>query len=151
MVYDCSHAENLESLQEKIMIIGYCYLVGDLIHKGHISYLKNCKALCDKLVCGVLTDKAVRERKLKPILSFDERIEIIGSLKYIDSVVAQDEYDPTNNCKLICPDILFESSDHSIWGNNDERKIIGLPYYPEQSSSRIKRRVRNGHSSKKHS
>ena len=124
-------------------IIGYCYVVGDILHKGHILFLQNCKALCDKLICGVLTDKAVMEKKSKPTLTFDERIELIKSIKYVDVIVAQNEYLPTRNCSLIKPDILFESSDHKQWGNNEDRKVIGLPYYPNYSSSEIKKRIKD--------
>lgn len=129
------------------MIIGYAYVVGDIIHRGHLLYLKNCKALCDKLIVGVLTDKAVMEKKPKPILFLEERMEIIGNLKCVDSVMVQTEYSPTSNCYLLHPDILFESDSHKQWGSNYKGKVIGLPYYPEQSSSKIKEKVRSGNSS----
>lgn len=126
------------------MITGYCYLVGDVLHRGHILFIKNCKALCDTLICGVLTDKAVMEKKPKPILNLDERILIIESIKYVDLVVPQNEYSPTSNCMIMHPDILFESSNHEHWGWNADRKIIGLPYYAGQSSSKIKEKIANG-------
>lgn len=127
-------------------MIGYCYLVGDVIHRGHILYLKNCKALCDKLIVGVLTNEAVMEKKPKPILSFDERMTIIESIRYVDLVVPQDKYNPTNNCSLLHPDILFESGNHEEWGSNYDRQVIGIPYFPEQSSSKIKEKVKSGNS-----
>lgn len=116
-------------------------MVGDILHKGHILYLKNCKAMCEELIVGVLTDKAVMEKKPKPILSLDERMTIIGSLKYVDVVVVQNEYSPNKNCKLLEPDILFESSSHKKLGINSYRKVIVLPYYTEQSSTKIKGKI----------
>lgn len=126
------------------MIVGYCYAVGDIIHKGHILHLKNCRMLCDRLICGVLTESAVLEKKPKPVLSLSERMAVVAGMKYVDVVVAQDEYSPTKNCKAIKPDILFESSSHEQWGDNGNRRTIGLPYYPGQSSTDIKRKVRDG-------
>jgi len=128
------------------MIIGYCYVCGDILHKGHILHLKNCKSLCDKLICGVLTDEAVMEKKPKPILDLDERMTIVESIKYVDVVVPQQDYSPTLNCELLQPDILFESSSHETLGRNEERKVVSLPYYPNQSSTNIKNGIKNGNS-----
>ena len=122
---------------------GYCYLVGDILHRGHIIFIKSCKALCDKLICGVLTDEAVMEKKRKPIIGFDERFFVMQSIKYIDLVVAQNTYSPTNNCNAFTPDILFESSSHEELGYNDGRQMIILPYYVEQSSTKIKEKIIN--------
>jgi len=122
--------------------IGYCYVVADILHRGHILHLQNCKALCDKLICGVLTNEAAMEKKAKPIMSLDERMQLVRP--YVDAVVVQDEYSPTKNCNLIRPDILFESDNHKEWGSNGDRRIIGIPYYPDQSSSSIKREIKDG-------
>ena len=107
------------------MVIGYSYLVGDILHKAHILYLKNCKALCDKLICGVLTDKAVMEKKPKPILSFEDRLELIKAVKYVDVVIPQETYLATNNCNLIKPDILFENIGREEQSQNPGGKVIG--------------------------
>ncbi len=123
-------------------MIGYAYVVGDILHRGHILYLKNCKALCDRLIVGVLSEKAVMEKKPKPVLSLDERMLIIESLKYVDLVVVQDEYSPTKNTNIMHPDILFESDNHKEWGGNYDRKIIGMPYYSGQSSTKIKEKIK---------
>ena len=128
------------------MIIGYAYVVGDILHRGHILHLKNCKALCDRLIVGVLSDEAVMEKKPKPVLSLEERMLLVESLKFVDCVVMQDEYSPTANCRLMHPDILFESDSHDEWGNNYDRKIIAMPYYKKQSSTKIKKEIKSGNS-----
>lgn len=129
------------------MIVGYCYIVGDLIHRGHILHLKNCKALCDVLICGVLSKKAVCEKKPEPTIQFAERLEIVSSIKYVDIAVCQDEYSPLENCKAMRPDILFESVSHKEMLANNFIKSIGnrimvMPYYSEQSSTKIKERIK---------
>lgn len=110
--------------------------------------LKNAKALGDKLIVGVLTDKAVMEKKPKPIFSFSKRIQLIQSLKFVDCAVPQKDYSPFNNIKSIKPDILIESESHIKYKYLDEIKkefkgrIVMLPYYPEVSSSEIKKNIR---------
>jgi cytidyltransferase-like protein len=130
------------------MIIGYTYLVADVLHYGHLLYLENASKLCDTLFVGILSDKAVMEKKPKPIMSLQERINIVKSLKFVTCVVCQDEYSPLNNCMAIRPDILIESSSHKEMSANNFMKSTGgkvvvMPYYTEQSSSQLKERIKN--------
>ena len=129
----------------KNKIIGYCYVVGDILHKGHREHLRNCKAMCDILICGVLSEKAVLEKKPKPTLPFYERFDALRP--YADVVVCQDEYSPLLNCKAIKPDVLFESTSHKEQPANDymksiDKRVIVLPYYSEQSSAKIKEKIK---------
>jgi len=128
------------------MIIGYCYLVADILHTGHLLHLKNCSKLCDVLFAGILSDKAVMEKKPKPVMSLAERINIVGSLEYVTCAVCQDTYSPLDNCMAIRPDILFESSSHKEMPANNFMKSIGgrvivMPYFSEESSSHIKGKI----------
>ena len=128
--------------------IGYAYVVGDLLHKGHRLHLKNCKALCDVLIVGVLSEKAVMEKKQPPIQSLADRIEAVADLKYVDCAICQDTYSPLDNCQALKPDILFESSSHATMPANNFMKSIGnnvivMPYYSEESSTSLKERILN--------
>ena len=134
------------------MKIVYFYCVLDIVHKGHILTMKNAKSLAGKdgkLIVGVLTDKAVMEKKLKPILSFAERIDLASAIEFADVVVPQETYSPLPNVLQIRPDILIESPSHGDKTITEARKIMEklggkvviLPYYPEQSSSNIKKTI----------
>ena len=126
------------------MIIGYAYVVGDIIHEGHLLHLENCKALCDKLIVGVLTDKAVMEMKAAPAIPFEERIQIIKSLGCVDAAVTQDKYSPLINILELRPDVLFESTSHEKEELPGFRgRVIYLPYYPSESSTSIKERIKD--------
>ena len=126
------------------MIIGYAYVVGDILHFGHIQHLKNCKALCDKLIVGVLTDDACMEKKPKPTIPFKERLELVSELKCVDAAVTQQDYSPLYNVVKIKPDILFESTSHiHEFVSTKETKVIEMPYFPEQSSTKIKEKIRD--------
>ncbi|MBL7135593.1 MAG: adenylyltransferase/cytidyltransferase family protein [Candidatus Marinimicrobia bacterium] len=132
------------------MKIVYSYYVLDIVHKGHLLMMKNAKAIAGedgKLIVGILTDEAVLEKKpKKPVLSFDERIELANSIKYVDLAVAQETYSPLPNVKKIRPDILCESSSHTEEAIEEAREVmksingrlVVIPYYPSQSSSGIK-------------
>lgn len=130
------------------MIIGYTYVVGDIIHKGHILYLKNARSLCDRLIVGVLTDEAVMEKKHKPTISFIERMLIVDTVKYVNLAIRQDTYSPLDNCKMLKPDILIESSSHKEMPANEfmtslNKRVVVLPYFKEQSSTAIKEKIKH--------
>ncbi len=130
--------------------IVYAYVVGDILHEGHIIHLKNAKSLGNKLIVGVLTDEAVMEKKPRPVLQFNERMNIVKELKSVDAVVLQETYSPIPNIQAIKPDILMESTSHSdedlkeilnICGDLNI-KVVKMPYYPRQSSTNIKNKIK---------
>jgi len=129
------------------MIIVYAYICGDILHKGHIEHLKNCKALGDKLIVGVLTDAAIMEKKPRPAMSFDERFDLVRNLKWVDVVVAQNIYSPLENVMALRPDILVEATDHEEQPANEFMESIGgrvfaMPYYPNHSSTKVKDEIK---------
>lgn len=68
--------------------IGVTFSCFDLMHSGHMLMLKDSKNMCDVLVVGLQTDPTVdRPHKNKPVLSYDERLIIAQSIKYIDYIV----------------------------------------------------------------
>ncbi len=131
------------------MKLVYSYYVLDIVHRGHLAMMRNAKAVAGedgKSIVGILTDKAVMEKKSKPILSFEERMELASALKFVDIVVAQETYSPLPNVMKIKPDILMESASHDETEIEKAReymdsingKVVVIPYYPSQSSSTIK-------------
>ena len=131
----------------------YSYYVLDIIHKGHLLQMRNSKAIAgvDGIsIIGILTDEATMEKKPKPILSFDERMDIAMSIKYADVVVPQETYSPLPNIKKIKPDVAMESASHSDEDVKEIREfmdsiggeVIMTPYYPSQSSTKIKKQIK---------
>ena len=134
-------------------MIVYSYYVLDIVHDGHLEMLKNSKAIAGpggKLIVGILTDEAVMEKKPKPVLSFGQRLRIAQAIKYVDLAVAQTTYSPLPNVLAIRPDVLMESSSHTPEAIEEARRVMGslggdvivVPYYPLESSTAIKNRIK---------
>ena len=86
----------------------------DVIHPGYIKMFRECKSYCDKFIVFLHTDPSIeRPHKLKPILSLEERIEMLESIKYIDEVAFYTYEDEL--LKLLDayqPDIRFLGDDY---------------------------------------
>jgi len=134
----------------KISKLIYTYVCGDILHIGHLKYLESAKRLGDKLVVGVLTEEAIMEKKSKPTIPFEERLELIDNLKCVDLAIGQHTYSPITNIKLLRPSILVESESHSQKDIENayevikewEGKVVVLPYYKLQSSTTIKQKLK---------
>jgi len=137
--------------QEEIEMV-YTYVVGDILHIGHIIHLERARNLAGKgkVIVGVLTNKATMEKKSKPVINFEERVRTINSLKYVDVVIPQKTYSPLSNIKKIKPDIVMESESHNKKDIEEIRKFVESyggrvfisPYYKLQSSTKIKEKIK---------
>lgn len=98
--------------------IGYTTGVFDLFHIGHLNVLKRAKLECDYLIVGVTSDELCTAAKnKKPIIPFQERMEIVEAIKFVDEVVPQVNYDKEeawNNLKF---DKMFVGDD---WKGTDK-------------------------------
>lgn len=124
------------------MVVGYTFHAGDLFHYGHLHQLLESRKHCDYLIVGILTDQAVASYKHWPIIPFLWRIAIYDALECVDQVVPQNSRDPTENLKLLAPDVLFHGDDwpdipgreyiESIGG-----RVIVTPYFHGLSTTKI--------------
>jgi|TARA_Y100000385_G_scaffold157953_1_gene163828 glycerol-3-phosphate cytidylyltransferase len=118
------------------MIIGYTTGVFDLFHIGHLNLLKNAKGLCDKLIVGVTTDELVNYKNKKSVIPFEERIEIVRNIKYVDAVIPQENMDKLEAWKklkfnvMFVGDDWFESSKWKMLDNNFKEKNVDIVYFP---------------------
>lgn len=86
----------------------------DLLHVGHVKYLKKARALGDILVIGLNSDDSVRRLKGKkrPLISEEERIQILTTLDCVDYVCLFDEDTPSELISTLRPDILVKGGDY---------------------------------------
>ena len=89
--------------------------VFDLLHPGHVRYLRQARTLGDALVVGVNTDRSVRVIKgeSRPVTPESERAEILAALACVDVVVLFDEETPYELIRRIQPDVLVKGADWS--------------------------------------
>lgn len=128
---------------KRIVFTNGCF---DIIHAGHIRYLKSAKDLGDILVVGLNSDESVRTIKgeSRPIISQEERAEILSSIRPVDYVVIFNEPDPYKTIAAIKPDILIKGGDwaiEDIVGRDIVESYGGevrtIPFVEGFSSSRI--------------
>lgn len=128
------------------MIIGYTTGVYDLFHIGHLTLLKNAKGMCDKLIVGVTVDEMVQYKGKSALIPFEDRIEIVRSIKYVDAAVPQYDMDKLTACKKLGASILFVGDDWystDKWKNYETEfseagiKVIYFPYTRGVSSTII--------------
>ena len=126
------------------MKIGYTTGVFDLFHIGHLNILKNAKGMCDKLIVGVTIDELVKYKNKKAVIPYIERKEIVSSIKYVDSVVPQENMDKFETWEKLKFDILFVGDDwykDSNWQKLEDKfksvgvKVIYFPYTKGISST----------------
>ena len=92
--------------------------VFDVLHPGHVRYLRDARALGDVLIVGVNSDRSAKAQGKapdRPINPESERCEVLAALATVDAVVVFDEDTPHEIIGLIQPDILVKGAD---WGAN---------------------------------
>ncbi|MFC1605844.1 adenylyltransferase/cytidyltransferase family protein [Pseudomonadota bacterium] len=128
------------------MIIGYTSGVFDLFHVGHLRILRNAKGMCDKLIVGVTTDELVAYKKKRAVIPFDERLEIVRSVEYVDAVVAQENMDKFAMWEKLKFNVMFVGDDWQKtekWEELEQQfsqvgvQIVYFPYTQGTSSTLI--------------
>jgi len=143
---------------DKQKIIGYTTGVFDLFHIGHLNILRRAKEQCDYLIVGVSTDELVETYKHKlPVIPFEERIEIVKSIKFVDLVVPQTSMNKLDAWKKLKFDVVFHGDD---WKGSDMYnkivkdlesvgcRMVFLPHTDGISSSKLKEEISNASSVK---
>lgn len=128
------------------MTIGYTAGVFDLFHVGHLNLLKNAKGMCDKLVVGVTVDELVAYKGKRAVIPFEDRIEIVRSIRYVDAAVPQYDMDKLTMCKKVGATVLFVGDDWygtEKWTEYEKQfsaagiKIVYFPYTRGVSSTKL--------------
>ncbi|MDQ3010297.1 MAG: D-glycero-beta-D-manno-heptose 1-phosphate adenylyltransferase [Acidobacteriota bacterium] len=104
--------ERLRESEKKVVFTNGCF---DLLHPGHVRYLQQARALGDALIVALNSDRSVRELKgdKRPILTEDERAEVMAALACVDYVTIFDEPTPREVIAALLPDVLVKGGD---WG-----------------------------------
>ena len=137
------HVERLKTEGKRLVFTNGCF---DIIHAGHIRYLKEAKALGDVLILGLNSDKSVSAIKPgRPVNPQDQRAEVLSSLEMVDYVTLFDEETPYELIKLLQPDILVKGGDwkkEDIVGSDIAKETYSLPYIQGISTTEIIERIK---------
>ena len=136
----------MNSHQANHYVVGYTTGVYDLFHIGHLNLLKNAKGLCHKLIVGVTVDELVTYKNKRAVIPFEERLEIIRNINYVDAAIPQYQMDKFKAWEKLRFDVMFVGDD---WFKSDrwqelEKKfsdvgvrIVYFPYTKGTSSTLI--------------
>lgn len=117
-----SAEQQVRAWQNEGLNVGFTNGCFDILHVGHVRYLNEARALCDRLIMGLNHDQSVRLLKgpTRPVNNEVARAGVIGALASIDLVVlfgAKEQGDDNTPCALIerlKPDIFFKGGDYTI-------------------------------------
>ena len=113
--------DKLEELRKKGKKIAFTNGCFDILHVGHVRYLREAKKTADVLVLALNSDSSVRSIKgeKRPLMNENERAEILAALEFIDFITIFEELTPLELICCLKPDILIKGGD---W---PEEKVVG--------------------------
>jgi D-beta-D-heptose 7-phosphate kinase/D-beta-D-heptose 1-phosphate adenosyltransferase len=129
--------------------------VFDLLHRGHVEYLEEARALGDRLVVGINSDASVRRLKgaERPLVPEAERAEILAALECVDLVMTFDEDTPDRLIEDVRPDVLVKGGDWPLdqiagraFVESYGGRVANVPLREGLSTTRIVERIREGKS-----
>jgi D-beta-D-heptose 7-phosphate kinase/D-beta-D-heptose 1-phosphate adenosyltransferase len=142
--------EERKRLRERFETLVFTNGCFDLLHPGHLRYLKEARLLGDRLIVAVNSDETVARLKGpgRPLTPLDERMEILAALECVDYVVAFDEETPAAIIEAFVPDVLVKGGDWTpdrIVGRDTVEgaggRVLSLPYAAGYSTSGLIDRI----------
>lgn len=136
--------EQEKKKNKKIVFSNGCF---DILHKGHLFYLKEASKLGDVFVLGLNSDQSVRKLKGedRPINNEIDRAEVLSFLEFIDYITIFDEQTPYELIKSITPDVLVKGGDYKIEdvvGREFSGEVEIIPFVDGYSTTSIISKMR---------
>ena len=118
-------------------VVGFTAGTFDMFHIGHLNLLRRASEHCDQLIVGVSTDELVEQHKHKrPVVPFEERVEIIAAMRFVDAVTVQDTMDKLVTWERVGFDRLFVGDDYlgsDMWRRFETefpKRGVDIMYFP---------------------
>lgn len=137
---------NLKALGKKVGFTNGCF---DLLHRGHIEYLKKSRSFADALFVGVNSDKSVRLLKgaSRPVVTEADRAYMLSNLPFVDFVVIFDDETPIDLIKLIKPDVLTKGADYAgktVVGSDIAKEVVLVDLVDGKSTTNVIKKIKQG-------
>lgn len=126
----------------------------DILHAGHVDFLRRCRQEASLLVVGLNSDDSVRAQNKatdRPIITFEHRAALLAALEMVDYVVGFDAPDPEQLIRRIRPDVLIKGEDWAgkgVVGSDVVKagggRVVLLPLVDGLSTTKIIERIRRG-------
>jgi len=135
--------DKLRTHGKKIVFTNGCF---DILHKGHVRYLKQAKRLGDILIIGLNSDRSVSHIKPgRPVNSEKDRAEVLAALSMVDYITIFSEKTPYKLIKSLGPDVLVKGGDwkkEDIVGSDLVEETYSLPFVKGVSTTGIVEKIR---------
>ena len=124
----------------------------DLLHPGHVSYLRAARSLGDALVVGLNSDASVRRLKgpSRPVVPEKDRATMLAALEYVDAVILFGEDTPVRLLRDLKPAVYVKGGDYRIEDLPEanvaadiETEIRIIPFEPGYSTSALIERIKD--------
>ncbi len=143
-------SERCLHLPKPVVFTNGCF---DILHRGHVTYLAQARALGASLIVGLNSDESVRrlgKGEDRPINCLQDRMAVIAALECVDLVTAFEEDTPLGLILLCRPQILVKGGDWSAenivgapevlsWGG----RVHSIPFIHDRSTTRLVERIRS--------
>ena len=142
-----SLAKKLKRQGKKTVFTNGCF---DILHYGHVDYLRRAKRCGDVLIVGLNTDKSVRRIKGKgrPFNRQRDRAEILSELACVDCVTFFGTSTPLSLIRKIKPDVLVKGADWELkditgrgFVESYGGRVVRIPLVPGRSTSKTLRKM----------
>lgn len=141
-----------QALERMVRPVVFTNGVFDVLHRGHVTYLAQARALGASLVVGLNSDASVRRLGKgadRPINTSADRAALLAALEAVDVVVVFDQDTPYELLQILRPDVLVKGGDYDMeqlpetplvrsWGGRAE----AIPILFERSTSKTLQRIR---------
>lgn len=143
-------AARVAALPRSLVFTNGCF---DVLHRGHVTYLAQARALGASLVVGVNSDASVKRQGKgddRPINAEDDRVAVLAALESVSLVVKFDEDTPLDLILACKPDVLAKGGDwkpENIVGSREVQMwggtVHSIPFLHERSTTSLLKKIRS--------
>ena len=148
---DAAGIAAIQALKAPLVFTNGCF---DILHRGHVTYLEEARALGASLVVAVNTDASVRRLDKgsdRPVNPLEDRLAVLAALQCVDAVIPFDEDTPLELIRRLHPNILVKGGDWPVERIVGAEQVLSeggevhsIPFRHDRSTTDLLHRIRSG-------